>query len=260
LVSKSELLAITQIEQRSRKILDRCSVPFEIANAHFVPVKLLPTIQAQIEELKKEFFERVDSFISRFEKIREEIQTKYTEFYDKCLKNYYPPNPSELRKYYIFEYYVFKISGLGSIEQSDTTELTNRHELLAKMQEKMKTELDEFINMYVSAMRQETTKFCDLMAARISGKPYGDETEVKKLTPRSIGSFRKYVDRFRDMNIFGDGEIEKLLIDFQQTYLDSGVGPKHFESTNVKSSVEKALETIRNKAAGEGQLSRKIIL
>jgi len=66
MVPKSELQALTQIEQRARKALERWSVPFGIANAHFVPSKMLPTVEQQIEGLKEEFFTRVDSFITRF--------------------------------------------------------------------------------------------------------------------------------------------------------------------------------------------------
>ena len=61
------------------------------------------------------------------------------------------------------------------------------------------------------------------------------------------------------MNIFGDGEVEKMLSEFRNTFLDSGVAPKDFESATVKGSVTKALETIRNKAASEGESGSRFI-
>jgi hypothetical protein len=70
------------------------------------------------------------------------------------------------------------------------------------------------------------------------------------------------------MNIFGDSEVEKMLADFRDNFLDSGVGVKDFESANVKDGVTKALESIRDKAAAEGsscskfigELKRKVVL
>jgi hypothetical protein len=70
------------------------------------------------------------------------------------------------------------------------------------------------------------------------------------------------------MNIFGDNEIEKMLSEFRNTFLDSGTSPSDFESATVKNSVSKALQTLREKAAIEGEscskflgeLRRKVIL
>ena len=97
------------------------------------------------------------------------------------------------------------------------------------------------------------------MTARINGQPFGDETDSKQLTPKSISCFRNYVDRFRSMNIFQDEDIEKMLSDFRDTFLDEGIRPQDFESATVKNSVSDALEAIRNKAAAEGESGSKFI-
>lgn len=272
LVPKSELQNLTQIEQRARKSLERWSVPFGIANAHFVPIKMLPTVEQQINELKEEFFKRVDSFIARFDELKETIQNSHPEFWDKCLKNHYPSDPKALRERFQFDWYTFRIAGIGSIEETNVDEVVARQKVQDEkgdeLRRKMQDEVGEFVEDYVSSMRTEVVRFCELMTARISGNPYGDETDAKMLTPKSISCFRKYVDRFKQMNIFGDQQIEKMLSDFRDTFLDSGVSPKDFESATIKGSVTKSLEAIRNKAAAEGEsgsqfigeLKRRIVL
>jgi len=263
MVPKSELQALTQIEQRARKALERWSTPFGISNSHFVPIKMLPTVEQQIAGLKEEFFQRVDSFIVRFDDLVKTAREAHPEFWDKCLKGHYPSNPRALRERFQFDWFTFRIAGMGSIEATSAEEVIVRQKVQgekeAELRRQMQAEVGEFVGEYVTSMRNETVRFCELMTARINGTPYGDETDSKKLTPKSISCFRNYVDRFRSMNIFGDGEIEKMLTEFRDTFLDSGVAPNDFESATVKGSVTKALAAIRNKAAAEGQSGSKFI-
>ena len=263
LVPKSEIQALTQIEQRARKVLERWSVPFGIANAHFVPSTMLPNVEQEIEELKKEFFKRVDSFILRFDDLTQAVKSAHPDFWNKCLKGHYPKDPKALRDHFKFEWYTFKIAGLGSIEETSVEEVIAKQKVQTEkeveLRRQMKDAVGEFVGDYVTSMRDETVRFCELMTARINGQPFGDETDSKQLTPKSIACFRKYVDRFRSMNIFEDGDIEKMLSDFRDTFLDEGIRPQDFESATVKNSVSDALEAIRNKAAAEGESGSKFI-
>jgi len=263
MVPKSELQSLAQIEQKARQLLEKWSVPFGVANSHFVPAKMLPTIEQQLKEFKDEFFARVDSFIARFDDLVKTVREKHPEFWDKCLKGHYPQNPQALRKKFKFKWFIFKIAGLGSMQETDVEGIIAQQKIQdekqAELRKQMQDEVSQFVGEYVASMRSETIRFCELMSARINGKPFGDEPESKRLTPKSISCFRKYVDRFKSMNIFGDQEIEKMLTEFKNTFLDSGISPKDFESATVKDSVTKALETIRSKAAIEGQSSSKFI-
>lgn len=254
LVSKSELQAFTQIEQRARKVLERWSVPFNVTSAHFVPTKMLPTVEQQIKELKDEFFKRADSFITRFDDLVGTVKENHHEFWEKCLKGLYPSNPQALRSKFQFDWYTFKIAGIDSIQEIEFDIKTND-----SIHSKINEEVGKFVEEYVGAMRGETIRFCDLMTARVSGRPYGDETDSKKLTPKSLSCFRNYLDRFHQMNVFGDREIEKMLSDFKDTFLDSGVAPRDFGSATVKDSITKSLEAIRAKAASEGESGSKFI-
>lgn len=272
MVPKAEIQALTRVEQRARKALERWSVPFGIANAHFVPDTMLPTVIKQIDGFKEEFFIMVDSFISRFGQLVEIIKQSHTEFWDKCLKDHYPKDPKSLREHYQFQWYTFSIAGIGAIEETAVEDISARQQIRQErekvLRDKMQSEVGEFVGEYVSAMRGEVVRFCDLMTSRINGQPFEDEEHPKKLTPKSISCFRNYVDRFRQMNIFGDHEVEKMLCDFRSTFLEDGIGPTNFESSGVKSSVTKILKTIREKAAAEGlsgsqfigSLKRRVVL
>lgn len=272
LVPKSELQTINKVEQKARKILEKWSVPFGISSSHFVPANMVPTIEQQIKELREEFFELVDSFIFRFDDLAKAVKESHPDFWDKCLRGHYPRNPKALRDKFRFDLYFFRVSGIGSIEETNPEEVIAKqkvqNEREVELRKQMQDEVGKFVEEYVTSMREETVRFCDLMTARVNGKPYGDEDGEKQLTPRSIACFRKQIDKFREMNIFGDTEIEKMLDEFKRTFLDHGVSPGDFESANIQSGVTKALKAIRDKAAAEGEncgafigeLKRKIVI
>lgn len=266
LVTKSEIQRFSHLEQRARKYLSRWSVPFSAVGSHFVPIKMLGEVQSSLEEIQKEFFVAVDSFISRFGDIREEVQEKYKDFWDKCLKNCYPSTPEALRRYFRFEWHFYKIAGLNAIQESTITDIQASEEVkkekVSALRSKMSEEVSSFAKEYVDAMRAETIKFCDLMSARINGKPFGDEEEPKQLTPRSLAMFKNYVDRFKNMNIFGDNEIQKMLEEFRTNFFDLGVTPKDLDNDQMKQSITTSLSKIRNLAKEEGSsiLKRKIVI
>jgi len=272
MVPKAEIQALVRIEQRARKILEHNSVPFCVANAHFVPIDLLVNVEQQIMEIRQEFFEKVDSFISRFDDLISKVKEAHPDFWNKCLKQHCPSNPKALRSKFRFDFYTFKIAGPGSLEEASTEEIIAQSNIIkereAKMREQMSHEVSEFVSQYVDTMRSEVKKFCDMMQARINGTTLEGEDAPKKLTARSISCFRRYIDKFNSMNIFGDHEIEQSLKEFKDQYLNKGIEPDDLKSDAVKKSVTDVLESIRAKVAEEGeegggfvgQLKRRVIL
>lgn len=263
LVPKEEIDAITHVEQRARKLLDKWSVPFGIANSHFVPISKLPSVEGELLSLQKEFFEKVDKFIVNFAQSKEKIRNQHPDFWNKCLQQCYPATPKLLREKFKFNWMLFKIAGIGAIQESTIDEIMVsaevRKEKANELRKQMSEEVSDFVEEYVKTMRAEAVEFCKLMSARVSGQPYGDEEEAKKLTPRSISMFRKKVDRFKQMNIFGDNEIEKMLNEFNESFLSEGTTPTDFDSDHMKSSVSESLAAIRKKAAEDGESTSKFI-
>ena len=80
LVPKSELKVMNNIQQRARVYLDKWSKSFGISSSHFVPVKMLPSVEQELKGLKEEFFAAVDSFVSRVEDMKNTIKDQYPDF------------------------------------------------------------------------------------------------------------------------------------------------------------------------------------
>jgi len=261
LVSKNEIQAISKVEQRARSYLAKYSAPFEAANCFFVPNKMIPDLEHNLKCFRKDFFDVVDSFISRFNDLKDEVKKQHPEFFEKCLRQFYPSTAESLRSRFYFEWHMFTISNINSIQQTSSEEIELKREKLQK-------EANKFAENYIQTMRKEVVDFCTLMECRVNGKIYGDESDPKQLTGRSLAFFRKYVTKFRNMNIFGDNEIEKMLIEFQNNYLDLGVTSKSFDSAAMKTAVSLSLSSIRKQASLEegggsqfiNSLKRKVII
>ena len=259
LVPKSSLQRITKIEARGRFVLSKYSVPFGAIQAYFVPIKLLPTVLAQLQTLRDDFELEVDSFIERFGEAREEIKIKHSEFYEKCLSSSYPLDPKTLRKKYYFKWTVFKIDGISSITSLSDTDAI-------QLKKEMENTTKEFVGEYVETMRSKTIDFCNLVAARVKGEPLEGEEKAKKVTPRSIAMFRKAIANFQNMNIFNDDKVESLLQDLGKKFLGSTKTPSDFESSDMKTSLLAALDSIKSEATKDSgsqfisAAKRKIVL
>jgi len=265
LVSKSELQSISKIEQRSRYYLSQYSVPFGVCNAFFVPNKMVVDVEHNLKTFKKDYFDIIDSFIVRFDSLKEEIKQKHPDFWEKCLKQLYPPTAESLRSRYYFDWNMFKISGINNIQETTSEEISTKNQL---MKEKLQKEVGSFVEQYVGSIREEVVHFCDLIKCRINGTPYGEEKEGKKLSPKTLTAFRKYIDRFRDLNIFGDSEIETLLNQFREQFLDADFNTKTLESGALQQAILSSSKALRKAASMEneqtsqfiGSLKRRIVI
>lgn len=251
LVPPHELKEIMQIENKARSFLFRNSKPFTLSSCQFVPKKLFPTVEQTLADLESDFAKAVDRFILKFEEIKKEMQESYPDFWTKCLKQHYPSDPKSIRDKFDFRFTFFKIDSLDEASK-----------------EALEKEVQDFVSSYVGAMRKQTIDFCELMTARLTGKPFGDEDAAKEITGKTLSSFRKYVQTFSNMNIFEDAEIQNMLGQFKKDYLGELVTADNFGNTQVRDAALASLSAIIQKASMEdgstsqfiNSLKRKITL
>jgi len=260
LVPKEEIARFTCIEQQARSYLANWSFQFGIGSAYFVPAHKLPDVQARLDALKAQYNNVADQFISRFNEFKSQIQAAHPEFWEKCLRHHYPKSASKLRDRFYFRYFVFKVAGLGETEEMSVEEAMAMHsavqERSKQLKQQMAEEVGKFVEQAVGTLRMETVKFCDLVMARVNGHVLDGEEQPKKLTGRSLACFRKYVDWFRQMNLFGDDQIESMLEEFKSTYLDPFSSPTDLQTPQIQQAITDRMGEIRELAAAEnGEMS-----
>jgi hypothetical protein len=240
-----------------------------------VPVTKLEEVQTRLYEIKEEFENAADSFVSRFSQMVDAVREdpRYTEFYEKCLKNVYPRSPEDLRNKFHFKFVVFKIKGFEGFEETSIEDAVAQDKIIKEkeqeLREQMKEEVGDFVSMYVNQMRSEVVKFCELVTARVNNRCYGDEEKPKSLTPNAISCFKDKIDHFRAMNIFEDKELQVKLQDLKEYFLDNINGVKSItDSAGTKQAITNAVESIHASAAAQGQevddyiglLKRKVVI
>ncbi len=256
LVSKSELQSISKIEQRARYYLSQFATPFGIASCFFAPNTLVPDLEHNLKCFKSDYFKIVDNFIVRFNDLKEEVRHRHPEFFEKCLKQFYPTTPESLRSRFYFDWHLFKINNINSLQETTSEEISEKSNLI---KEKLQKEVGSFVEEYVGSMRGEVIRFCNLIKCRANGTIYGEEKEPKKLTPKTLTSFRKYIDKFRDLNIFGDDEITKMLGEFKEQFLDAEFNSKTLESSALQQAIVSAANGIRKAASLESEQTSQFI-
>lgn len=242
LIAPHHLKGIMKIENKARSLLARNSHPFLVSSCAFVPKTRFEMVETKLGELRLQYMTEVESFLSKFDVFINEVQEKYPKFWDQCLKNLYPKNSQILKSKFDFVFTFFKMDGINE-------------ESKAKMQQ----QVEEFTTEYVVAMRKKTIEFCDTLRARLTGTIKPGEEKVKELSGKTLTSFRKYVETFSQMNIFGDSQIEKALQDFRKEFLGSTVNKETFDNTNVSNAAILALDEITKSAAINAESTSKFI-
>lgn len=236
------------LDHAARNFLGDWSVTFGISNTHFVPFSKLQAVTDRLEAYKAEFNDLVADMVANYDKYREEMRTKHPDFWEKCLKAAYP-DKATIRSRYRFQWFMFQIGG-ATLSETSSAEAVARSKV---MQEQLQEQAQSFVEDYVVAMRREVQKFCGLMKARMNGEPFEDEGEAKRMTARTITALQKYVLQFKEMNIFGDNDVQKMLDEFNAQYLSTAVGKEDFQDPKILATANEALAAISAKAATEGE-------
>jgi len=253
LVSKEELQAFTRIQSNARNYINQFSSNFGISNTHFICLPFIENVEERLQELKEDFEKTVDSFVERFESIKIEMKNKHPEFWEKCLKRFYPETKEQLKDKFDFSWNLFKIDESSSLKSINmkTAQL---------MKQQMKTKINDFVEQYINEMRKDTADFCDLINSRINGTLYKDEEKPRKLTKKTLQKFIQKVEYFKTMNIFNDPKIKDML-DKVSSFNISSLTTKEeiLDDYAVKTSMSNVFSSIKENIQKQDELTSSFI-
>ena len=88
LIQSAILGGFKKIEQRARGILKKFSLPgFPISEAHFIKVSNLEILEEELEVIKTEFYESVESFVEHYVEYKNDVLDSfptYRELLEPC--------------------------------------------------------------------------------------------------------------------------------------------------------------------------------
>jgi len=220
LLPRDALARFALIESRAHAAVERNSFSFLGGIARFVPNRNLAKLNETLDGLKDEFDAEIDSFMDRYEDLRESALDEWRqaargldvpvgEFVDRIAATF--PSGMRLRQKFSFDTHFYQVAApesvrIQAVDVADQTAVVNARALVARQAaEKLARDTESFVSDCVATLREQTAQICDEMLASMkSGKTDGVH---QKTLNRLLG----FIDQFKTMNFAGDEALETML-------------------------------------------------
>lgn len=279
LVPDGVIQKFTKIESRARFLIEKNSFNFPVGHARFVPKKKFPEVLAELKKLQAEYDNLVDDLIENYEKYRSEMiplyqeaaktafekqheltdKDQFIERFMERINSYYPPAKS-LRYKFGLRWDVYEIS-MPRMEEADANEVSDKliyqQEIASEARQQMSTRIKEFVDDVVQTLRSETIELCERITQNIK--------EGRVVKSKSVGTLKKFIERFSDLNFVGDETVEEQLQALKKEFLTVYPVKKIGESESLQTELSRRIAIIKEAAENvtdinsvTGQYRRKI--
>ncbi len=256
LLPKSRSDLFINNEQQARNVVRKYGYPFEVADAYFIPWDNVENVEAELKVLQEKFYKLVDELIKDFPTLKEDWVLSHHEV---PMNSY--PSESELTSRFKFKWHAYKIQGGDKAIPTDINEALSEKEAYNLVRENVQNEMsgavNEFVNDYIGNFRDEVSKFCQYVVDH-KGALHG----------KSLNAIIDKIDKFRNMNIFGDDEVASKLVGLKDQLKEAkGLNLKDDTSASVAAAIAKSCKVLNDevtdtvkKAEVTSKINRRIIL
>ena len=228
LLPREALARFALIESRAHAAVERASFPFLGGIARFVTNQNLARLTETLDGLKAEFEAEIDSFMDRYEDLRESALTEWRqaarsldvpvgEFVDRIAANF--PSGMRLRQRFHFDAHFYQVAApeslrLQATDAADQAAVVDARALVARQAaEKLARDTESFVSDCVANLREQTAQICDEMLASMkSGKTEG-------VHQKTLNRLLAFIDSFKTMNFAGDEALETMLANARRELL-----------------------------------------
>jgi hypothetical protein len=205
-------LVFSRIESAARAYLIHNSHQYPIADAHFVPTKLLEKVSIELDKYRAEFFKQVDNLITNYEVYKQQMLDKYPDYEDNLLPCYLPI--SEVRSRYNFSISLYEVAFPKKMDKVTRTEIiaqnlaaekaSAKYEALMKEQyQHHLTQMESFLKESTLALRGEIVKTFEVMAQKIQNR------EV--ISGANLKTMKAAIDSFDALDFLDDQKVKQNL-------------------------------------------------
>jgi hypothetical protein len=186
-----------QISNRARMYLHDHSYPFVLDWIRAIPKRNLPKVAARLEELREEFMAEAQTFLSEYDAIREGWRARYPHIWEH-LAPHYPPR-DYLRRRFDFHWNVFEIKG-AEVQEGSAPEIIEAYQ---RARAELQARYEEMVEEAVIYLRKKVLEVVSNLSSRLK--------EGRIVRNDTLESVRKVESWFKDLNIFGDVQVEEAL-------------------------------------------------
>ncbi|RJR44307.1 MAG: DUF3150 domain-containing protein [Deltaproteobacteria bacterium] len=185
------------LANKARSYLNDHSYPFVVEYVRAIPKRNLARMVERLEELKADYLARAEEFVAHYEAIQEQWREKYPDIWPRLAPHY--PTKSQLRRRFDFFWSIFDIKG-AEIKEGSAPEIIEAYQ---RAKEELQARYEEMVEEAVVYLRKKVLEVVTNLSARLK-----DGRIVRNDTLESV---RRMEDWFRDLNIFGDHQVEEAL-------------------------------------------------
>lgn len=255
LIPREALSDFALIESRTHAAVDGASFPFLGGIARFIPNPLLSEVTKRLDDLRSEFQEASENFVSGYSSLRVTAMAEWrqaafqlpgsAERLISTIEQSFPPSGT-IAKRFAFEVQMFQITapegirlevanGVADLEASES-----RDRIAELANQRLQTDLDSFVRESVASLRQETARLASDVLSTIDDSKNG----VHQRTLNRVSSF---IDSFRTLNFAGDQELENTLERFRRDMLNRSA--EHYRNdAGAMASLTDGLSRLRESA------------
>lgn len=199
--------SFAHISNKARNYLHDCSYPFVVESVRAMPKMLLTRVVERLEQLKIEYLAKAEAFVDRYETIQEEWRERYPDVWPR-LAPYYPSKDRLRRKFDLY-WSVFEIKG-AQVTEGSAPEVMEAYE---QARAELQARYQEMVEEAVVYLRKKVLEVVTNLSSRLK--------EGRIVRNDTLESVRNVEGWFKDLNIFGDVQVEESLARLRSALLDT---------------------------------------
>lgn len=224
----------TGIGQKAGVYLGKKGVSFLLKNTYVIPRLKLPQVYKDLKVLEGEYAVETENFLASYEKIREDWLNENWQHRDKLIAHY--PEKEELRKQFKFRIIPFEIRGINAKEADE--------EVLLETVEEARKDFEglcaNMVGECIEVLRVKVAKTIKNLTDRIrSGKIIRNDT---------LESVKNIHEQFKELNIFGDTNIENSLMKLRQMLDNVADAAFLKDNTKLQNEILEAADAVSSQA------------
>ena len=226
----------SQLSNRARNYLNDNSYPFVVEYVRAIPKRNLAKVVERLEELKAEFMAKAQDFLAEYDAIREDWREKYPGVWEHLAPHY--PSKEYLKRRFDFFWTVFEIKG-AEVQEGSAPEIIAAYE---QARSELESRYQEMVEEAVVYLRKKVLETVQNLSTRLK--------EGRIVRNDTLESVRRVESWFKDLNIFGDVQVEEAL-----TQLRAAVNGTDYEALKDNEALKQQLAGLADQvAAAAGKL------
>ena len=245
LVDPDAIKPIQKVINSARSYVTGVSLPFPIQGMHFIPKETISKADEQLNRFKADFFSEVDSFMQRYDQLREVATMYLGELFSEL------DYPVDVRSKFSF---VWRFIILD-VPNGNTALLAP--EVYEREKEKFVKTMEQARELAIGSLREEFASMVERITERFNTGPNGTPKVFKNGT---VNNFYQYFETFKERNIFRDNDLAEL-VKQAQAILGGNNAESIRSSEQVKERIRSGMADVeREMAEILSRPRRKIVL